>query len=41
MNRNSQGPNNQNFNNQNFDPNYNYDPNLDNTQYNNQGYDQQ
>ena len=40
MNRNSQGPNNQNFNNQNFDPNYNYDPNLDNTQYNNQGYDQ-
>ena len=41
MNRNSQGPNNQNFNNQNFDPNYNYDPNTDNTQYNNQGYDQQ
>ena len=41
MNRNSQGPNNQNFNNQSFDPNYNYDPNLDNTQYNNQGYDQQ
>ena len=41
MNRKSQGPNNQNFNNQNFDPNYNYDPNLDNTQYNNQGYDQQ
>ena len=41
MNRNSQGPNNPNFNNQNFDPNYNYDPNLDNTQYNNQGYDQQ
>ena len=41
MNRNSQGPNNQNFNNQNFDPNYNYDPNKDNTQYNNQGYYQQ
>ena len=41
MNRNSQGPNNQNFNNRNFDPNYNYDPNTDNTQYNNQGYDQQ
>ena len=41
MNRNSQGPSNQNFNNQNFDPNYNYNPNLDNTQYNNQGYDQQ
>ena len=41
MNRNSQGPNNQNFNNQNIDPNYNYDPNMDNTQYNNQGYDQQ
>ena len=41
MNRNSQGPNNQNFNNQNFDPNYNYDPNMDNTQYNNQEYDQQ
>ena len=41
MNRNSQGPNNQNFNNQNFVPNYNYDPNTDNTQYNNQGYDQQ
>ena len=41
MNRNSQGPNNQNFNNQNFDRNYNYDPNMDNTQYNNQGYDQQ
>ena len=38
MNRNSQGPNNQNFNNH---PNYNYDPNLNNTQYNNQGYDQQ
>ena len=41
MNRNSQGPNNQNFNNQNVDPNYNYDPNMDNTQYNNQGYNQQ
>ncbi|MDU6574175.1 MAG: SH3 domain-containing protein [Gemella haemolysans] len=41
MNRNSHGPNNQNFNNQNFDPNYNYDPNMDNTQYSNQGYDQQ
>ena len=46
MNRNNQGPNNQNYNNQNYN-NQNFDntqynnQNFDNTQYNNQGYDQQ